>query len=161
MKCIEGKECPRVLPEVERRAGQAQKSTIQHQVVAAGSQEGSRLPGCTGQWCRGLVQILVPCQLRIRDGVQLSRRSAAFSVLQFRHQSSMERGRSTDADNTMTTAAPMSTPSTPENRNKACSSRNHLHSSVTSCLIRGVKARDCRGETSADCMMTCTSSSRR
>ena len=34
MKCMEGKECPRVLSG-ERRAGQAQGSTIQHLVVEA------------------------------------------------------------------------------------------------------------------------------
>ena len=50
MKHMEGKECPRVLSGGERRAGQAQGSTTQHLVVAAGSQEGSRLPGCTDQW---------------------------------------------------------------------------------------------------------------
>ena len=50
MKCMEGKECPRVLSGGERRAGQAHGSTIQHLVVAAGSQEGSQLPGCTDQW---------------------------------------------------------------------------------------------------------------
>ena len=50
MKCMEGKERPRVLSGGERRAGQAQGSTIQHLVVAAGSQEESRLPGCTDQW---------------------------------------------------------------------------------------------------------------
>ena len=50
MKCMERKECPRVLSGGERRARQAQGSTILHLVVAAGSQEGSRLPGCTDQW---------------------------------------------------------------------------------------------------------------
>ena len=86
--------------------------------------------------------------VRIRDRTRRSRCSTVFSTLQFCHQgSSMERGRSTD--NTMTTAAPMPTPSTPENHNKTCSSCNHPHSSSTSCHTRGVKARDCRGERSS------------
>ena len=75
-------------------------------------------------------------------------------------------GDSTDADNTMTIAAPMPTPSTPialpeasscrylhspENRDDAYGSRGHLHRSSTSCHVRGAKARDCRCETSASC----------
>ena len=69
----------------------------------------------------------------------------------------MEQRRFTDADYTMTTAAPMPTPCTlialkeasscldlhiPEDRDDACSSRGYIHRSSTSRHVRGTKASD-------------------
>ena len=145
---------PLVLHQVaEEDTSQSQEERVHWNVASSRSVATSLCRSIRFRASRGRNAQGFFCQelrgVRIRDRTRRSRHSTAFSILQFYHQgSSMERGRSTHTDNTMTTAAPMPTPSTPENHNKTCSSRNHPHSSSTSCHIRGVKARDCRGETS-------------